>query len=119
MPFINIEDYEPVELVPGAKARTPYGDNIMLSYLELEEGVVVPLHKHPHEQAGMLLVGKMELTIGDETQVCIPGDMFIIPPNTPHTGKAVGGSAVVLDIFSPIREDYAVLVNKYVRERQL
>ena len=32
MPFIKIEDYEPIELAPGAKARTPYGDNIMLSY---------------------------------------------------------------------------------------
>ena len=54
MPFIKIEDYEPIELAPGAKARTPYGENIMLSYLELEAGSVIPLHKHPHEQAGIL-----------------------------------------------------------------
>ena len=119
MPFIKINDYEPIELVPGAKARTPYGENIMLSYLEMEEGAVVPLHKHPHEQAGMLLTGRMELTIGDDTRVCVPGDMFIIPPNTPHTAKTVGGSATLLDIFSPVREDYAVLFNKYAREGQL
>ena len=119
MPFIKINDYEPIELVPGAKARTPYGEHIMLSYLEMEEGAAVPLHKHPHEQAGMLLTGKLELTIGDETHVCVPGDMFIIPPNTPHMAKAVGGSATLLDIFSPVREDYAALFNKYAREGQL
>ena len=118
MPFINIKDFEPIELVPGAKVRTPYGENIMLSYLEMEEGSVVPTHRHPHEQAGMLLTGKMELTIGDETRVCLPGDMFIIPPNTPHTAKPVDGPATLLDIFSPVREDYVALFNKYAREGQ-
>ena len=38
MPFINIDDYDPIELAPGARARTPYGKNVMLSYLELDEG---------------------------------------------------------------------------------
>lgn len=91
----------------------------MLSYLEMEEGSVVPLHSHPHEQAGMLLTGKMELTIGSDTRVCIPGDMFIIPPNTPHTAKPVDGPATLLDIFSPVREDYVSLFNKYAREGQV
>ncbi len=116
MPFIKINDYKPIELAPGAKARTPYGQNIMLSYLELDEGSVVPRHHHPHEQAGMLLKGKMELTIGDETQLCVPGEMFFIPPETPHAARPVDGPATVLDVFSPIREDYAALFNEYVRE---
>ncbi len=112
MPFIDINDYEPIELVPGAKARTPYGENVMLSYLELEEGAVIPFHKHPHEQAGMLLKGNLELTIGDHARLCTPGDMFIIPPNTPHSAKPVDGPATVLDVFSPVREDYAARSKK-------
>lgn len=116
MPFINISDYEPIELAPGAMARTPYGQNIMLSYLELAEGAVVPRHQHPHEQAGMLYKGRMELTIGDRAQVCDPGELFIIPPNTPHSARPVDGPAVVLDVFSPVREDYAAMFNEYVRE---
>ena len=119
MPFINIKDYEPIELAPGAKARTPYGENVMLSYLELEEGSVIPPHKHPHEQAGMLLKGRMELTIGEQTRLCEAGEMFIIPPNTSHTAKPMDGPATVLDVFSPVREDYAALFNKYVREEQV
>ena len=115
MPFINIDDYEPIELMPGAMARTPYGANLMLSYLELAEGSVIPLHRHPHEQAGMLLTGRMELTIGGETRVCEAGEMFIIPPDTEHAARPVDGPATVLDVFSPVREDYAALFNKYVR----
>ncbi len=118
MAFIKIMDYEPVELVPGARARTPYGQNLMLSYLELDEGCVIPMHKHPHEQGGMLIEGEMELTIGTETRRCVPGDMFIIPPHTLHSDQPVGGSAVVLDIFSPVREDYAALFNKYILSGQ-
>lgn len=114
MPFIDIDDYAPVELAPGARVRTPYGRHVMMSYLELDEGAVVPEHHHPHEQAGMLLEGEIELTIGDETRLCRPGGMFIIPPNTPHRAVAVNGPALVLDIFSPVREDYAALFNKYI-----
>ncbi len=113
MPFINIDDYDPIELTPGAKARTPFGENVMLSYLELDEGSTIPTHAHPHEQAGMLLQGNLELTIGDETRLCKPGEMYIIPPDTPHTAKPVGGPATLLDVFSPVREDYVALFNKF------
>ena len=114
MPFIDVHGIEPMEVIPGCKMRTPYGEHLMLSYLEMDEGAVVPLHDHPHEQGGMLLKGQLELTIGDEVRVCEAGSMFLIPPNTPHKAVAVNGPVVVLDIFSPVREDYAALYNKYV-----
>ena len=78
----------------------------MLSRLELDEGSVVPLHQHPHEQAGMLLEGEMELTIGDETRELRPGDAYVIPGGVMHSATAVGGPVIVLDIFSPPREEY-------------
>ena len=114
MPFIDINDVKPLEVVPGCRMRTPYGEHLMFSYLEMDEGAEVPLHDHPHEQGGMLLKGTMELTIGDEVRRGEAGAMFIIPPNTPHRAVAVGGPAVVLDVFSPVREDYAELYNKYI-----
>lgn len=114
MTFIRIDDYEPIELVPGARARTPYGTKLMLSYLELDAGCIIPTHEHPHEQGGILLKGQLELTIGEDTRLCESGEMFIIPPNTPHSAKPIDGAAIVLDVFSPIREDYAKLFNKYI-----
>jgi quercetin dioxygenase-like cupin family protein len=94
--------------------RTPYGEHLMLSYLEMDDGAEVPLHSHPHEQGGILLSGRMQLTIGDETRICEAGSMFIIPPNVKHRAVAVGGPARVLDCFSPVREDYAAQFNKYI-----
>jgi quercetin dioxygenase-like cupin family protein len=114
MGFINIHDFEAIEPVPGCRMRTPFGEHLMLSYLEMDEGAEIPLHSHPHEQGGMLLQGQMQLTIGEETRLCQPGSMYLIPPNTPHRAVAVGGPALVLDLFSPIREDYAKFYNKYI-----
>lgn len=114
MGFINIHDFQPIEPVPGCRMRTPFGQHLMLSYLEMDEGAVVPLHSHPHEQGGMLIRGTLELTIGDETRRVEPGAMFLIPPNVPHKAVAIGGPALVLDVFSPVREDYAELTNRYI-----
>ena len=114
MGFINITDFQPIEPVPGCRMRTPFGNNMMLSYLEMEEGAEVPMHSHPHEQGGMLIQGTLQLTIGDETRICEPGAMFLIPSNVPHRAVAIGGKCVVLDVFCPVREDYAKLVNHYI-----
>ena len=46
MPFIDINTIPANEVVPGCRMRTPYGKNLMLSYLEMDEGAVVPLHDH-------------------------------------------------------------------------
>lgn len=114
MPFIDIRQYAPISPVPGCRMRTPHGENLMLSYLEMDAGAEVPLHHHPHEQGGILLEGRLQLTIGDETRVVEAGSLFIIPPNTPHRAVAVDGPAKVLDVFSPVREDYAELANRYI-----
>ena len=114
MGFVDLEHVPTIEPVPGCRLRTPFGKNLMLSYLEMEGGAEIPLHHHPHEQAGVLLTGRLRLTIGDETRVVEPGALFIIPPNVPHRAVAVDGPATVLDVFSPIREDYVELTNRYI-----
>lgn len=114
MPFIDINSVPPISPVPGCRMRTPHGQHLMLSYLEMDAGAEVPLHSHPHEQGGILISGRLRLSIGDETRVVEPGAMFIIPPHTPHRAVALDGPVVVLDVFSPVREDYAELTNRYI-----
>jgi len=114
MGFIDIDSILPIEPVPGCRLRTPFGQHLMLSYLQMDTGAEIPMHHHPHEQGGILLSGKLRLTIGDETRVVHPGSLFIIPPNVPHQATAIDGPATVLDVFSPIREDYAKQMNHYI-----
>ena len=110
MPFIDIDTVRPIKPFPGCRLRTPFGQNLMLSYVEIDEGANVPPHHHPHEQGGMVLRGRLEFTIVDETRNVEAGMMFLIPPNVPHKVKNLGpGVAVVLDVFSPVREDYVAM----------
>ena len=95
-----------MELFPGAMSGLVTGEKIMLSFLEMEQGSVVPAHSHPHEQAGLLLEGKLKFKIGAEEKLMERGDAFLVPPNVVHEGVVVEGPAKVLDIFSPPREDY-------------
>lgn len=114
MPFWNHENIPPFEILPGVRIRAPFGSNLMLSYLEMDAGTIVPLHQHPHEQGGIVLEGKIQLRVGDEVRTVGKGAMYLVPPNVPHEAIAIDGPAVILDVFSPVREDYAERFNKYI-----
>ncbi len=113
MSFIDPGQLPRLELFPGIVGALAAGENLMLSFLELAEGAEVVEHSHPHEQAGLVLEGKLRFRIGDEEKVAGPGDAFIIPPNVVHWGVVEEGPAKVLDIFSPLRDDYLERYNQY------
>ena len=72
------------ELAPGVKLKTMWGDKIMMSLVELDPGSEVPLHSHPNEQAGMVLEGEFEFTIGTEFKKVKEGEYYIIPGGIEH-----------------------------------
>ena len=51
--FIDIDSIPAFQPVPGCNLRTPHGKQLMLSQVKMEEGAVIPLHHHPHEQGGL------------------------------------------------------------------
>lgn len=106
MPFFTDVNLHPVELFPGTTSRLVNGERVMLSWLEMQQGAMVPEHHHHHEQAGLVVEGELVFRIGDEEQVLRPGSMFLVPANTLHSGEVTRGPARVLDVFSPPREEY-------------
>ncbi len=104
--FIDPEKLPTKELAPGVEARLAWGDNIMLSFVELGPGGLVPPHSHPHEQGGLCLEGAMEFTIGGETRIIRKGQGWMIPGGVVHAVRALESGCLALDIFSPPREDY-------------
>jgi quercetin dioxygenase-like cupin family protein len=98
--------------VRGLFMQAMTGGRIMVNWVTIEPHQVVPRHQHPHEQAGVMLEGTLELTIGGETRTLRPGDAYAIPPNLPHNAVTGEDGCVVLDIFSPPREDYVALLGE-------
>lgn len=77
----------------------------LMAGFRLEQGAVLPRHKHPHEQTGYLVSGRIDLTIGDVTHQAMPGDSWRIPGDVEHNTFARENS-VAVEVFSPVREDY-------------
>ena len=65
----------------------------------------VPTHSHPHEQIGYVVKGSFEITLGDEKTVINAGDTYYVPPDIIH-GVVALEDGVLLDIFTPQREDF-------------
>lgn len=111
MPFISPGDLPRTEIFPDGFSGIVSGKQIMFSFLEMREGSVIPEHSHREEQAGLVLVGHLQLRIGDEERVLEPGQAYIIPSGVAHSGCAADGVVRVLDVFSPPREDYLAKVS--------
>ncbi len=62
-------------------------------------------HQHPHEQSGYVISGKYRMTIGGQEYELTPGDSYAIPGNAMHSFEVIEGGEVI-DVFTPIREDY-------------
>ena len=93
-------------IFPGVTIATSAGERLMLSLVEFVPGAVVEEHAHPHEQAGMILQGRATFFIGSEQKTLGPGDVYFIPGNVRHRVVALDEPVRVLDVFTPIREEY-------------
>ena len=66
--FFDSAEVQRREIAPGVTIRTMWGEKVMMSLVETAPRAVVPNHSHPHEQAGLMLQGGFDLTIGGETR---------------------------------------------------
>ena len=82
-----------------------YDDKLMVVKVEFETGGVGTLHQHFHSQITHVESGVFEVEIGDEKKVLKGGDAFYIPSNIMH-GAVCLEAGVLIDVFSPMREDF-------------
>lgn len=104
--FYEISHLPRFDPIPGITMSVMAGGRVMANWVRIESGVSVPTHSHEHEQVGLVLEGEIAMTIGDETRTLRPGHAYTIPGNFPHAATAGPSGCLVLDVFSPPREDY-------------
>ena len=94
------------DLIEGISIKTfVYGQKTLTAEFQLKKGATLPLHKHPHEQTGYLISGKVKFTIGGEEKTAEPSDSWCIEEKLEH-GAEVLEDSIVLEVFSPVRQDY-------------
>jgi quercetin dioxygenase-like cupin family protein len=105
-PLRDLADFGPLRIWDGVVARAVEGEQLTLSVVELEPNGLVPEHRHPNEQIGLLLQGSLTFRVGDESRALTPGGTWRIPENVPHEVHVGPDGAVVIDAFAPIRADW-------------
>ncbi|MEE4265503.1 MAG: cupin domain-containing protein [Desulfobacteraceae bacterium] len=100
---------EKKELLEGVQMSTlVHGEKTLMGHFNLTKGAAIPPHSHPHEQTGFMVSGKMRFKIEDEVIEAVTGDSWCIPGEVEHSVEALEES-VVIEVFSPVREDYLPL----------
>lgn len=105
MPLVKLSDLATREIFPGIRARVVHSARTSQSWVEIDAGARFPEHRHPHEQTVNVLDGELELTCEGTTCRLAPGQIFVISPDAPHSGRALTACRV-LDVFAPVRDDY-------------
>lgn len=93
------------EVFPGFMGKFIHGTTMTFAYWDIKQGSTVPEHSHVHEQVVNMLEGEFELNVDGLPHRLQPGMVFTIPSHVKHAGRAIT-SCKILDVFSPVRQDY-------------
>jgi quercetin dioxygenase-like cupin family protein len=82
------------------------GSKLMMVEVKFKGGAIGELHSHPHEQVSYIANGSFEFNLNENKQVMKKGDSIYIPSNKPHSVLALEEGSIIVDIFTPQREDF-------------
>jgi quercetin dioxygenase-like cupin family protein len=102
----DLSAIQPTQIWPEVAARIVGGERITMAVVELPPGGTVPEHRHENEQIGLCLSGSLVFRVGEEKRELGPGGTWCILANIPHEVESGPDGAVVVEVFSPIRDDW-------------
>jgi quercetin dioxygenase-like cupin family protein len=101
---------------PLAGRKALHGKMITLARFRFDKGNKVAMHHHPNDQITTVASGSVRMTCGSEEFVMKAGDMVLVPPDVPHGNEALEDT-VIIEIFSPVRQDWITGDDSYLRQK--
>jgi quercetin dioxygenase-like cupin family protein len=104
-----VTDWDAIKMektAAGIYRQMVVGKNMMICRFTFDPFVITPEHTHPHEQMTLVIKGKVKFIIDGEVKIVAPGDVLYFPSNNRHGATMLDEEVVLIDIFSPIREDF-------------
>ena len=97
----------PVEqIADGIERQMIWGDRLMVCRLRFRPHVTTTVHSHPHEQITLVERGRVRFTINGTERLASTGDVLHFPSELTHGATMLDEEVVLIDIFSPVREDF-------------
>ena len=107
-PRLNMNwDSIPAEKVAeGIERQMVVGERLMICRLTIQPRVVTAVHTHEHEQMTMVERGRVLYIVDGRERICSAGDVLHFPPHLPHGATMLDEEVVLVDVFTPRREDF-------------
>lgn len=106
MDIIRLDDVQGAPALPGLVRRVlAHSPELMLVHNAIRAGTELPMHDHPHQQLIYVQSGELVLHCEGQDRPMRAGDSCAIPGGVSHGVTAIT-DIVVLDIFSPARQDF-------------
>ena len=97
----------PIEqIADGVTRQMVFGDRVMVCRLELKARTVTPIHTHVHEQLTLVARGRVDFFVEGQKRTASAGDILVFPSGIVHGATMLDEDVVLIDIFSPPREDF-------------
>jgi quercetin dioxygenase-like cupin family protein len=110
MSFVKTDDAKSFTPEAGMVRQVlAHSDQLMLVRHFFEEGWVGARHSHPHHQLVYVVKGAIRVDVDGRVFDVLAGDSFVVDGGVEHQASALKESEV-LDVFTPVREDYRELV---------
>lgn len=109
MPVILQSSANKVRIAPDRVRYLAQTEHLMMAVLDFENGPWAqpdPPHVHPHEQVTYVAEGEVRFFMDGEPTDVKAGDLIAIPGGVPHYIQVLSAHARMVDIFTPIREDF-------------
>jgi quercetin dioxygenase-like cupin family protein len=90
----------------GIQRQMIYGDRVMVCRLTIAARTVTPIHSHHHEQVTLVERGRVDFFVEGERKTVSAGQVLVFPSNIQHGATMLDEEVVLIDIFSPPREDF-------------
>lgn len=104
--FVSGKDTEKENVGDGVTREIMgYDDSILLARVSFDQGAEGYVHVHPHAQVTYVESGLFDFKVGTETRRVAAGDCVYMPPDIEHGALCIE-AGVLIDVFSPIREDF-------------
>ena len=92
----------------GIARQMVVGENLMICRFRFAPNLVTPEHSHPHEQMSIVVQGRVRFFVEGKERIASPGDVLHFPSGCRHGATMMDEEVVLIDIFTPIREDFLI-----------
>jgi quercetin dioxygenase-like cupin family protein len=100
------------QITPAISRQFITGERVTVARFELKRGGVVPTHSHLSEQVTFVISGALKFKMDGREVVVKGGEVLQIPGTVPHEVEVVEDTLVV-DVFSPVRQDWVDKTDTY------